>query len=155
MSNLIVLAGIPGSGKSTWARQFLDLKYRIISSDEIRKGLAGSLRTAHSEGIKPWDEFYRQIEVALNHSVDVVADATFLTRRHRQEALTVGQRCFAKTHLIVFKNLLQAIERNAARDEDDRVPKEVMDDMTTLYYNTLHDIDAEPWNSVTKVESFQ
>ena len=47
MPNLVILAGVPGSGKSTWARAFFDLKYRIVSTDEIRRRQFGTLKAAH------------------------------------------------------------------------------------------------------------
>lgn len=154
MANLIVLAGVPGSGKSTWARQFLDLKYAIVSSDKIRKELAGTLKAAHSDGVKPWDEFYARIANRLGHEVDVVADATFLTRKHRQRVLEVAWCAGARAHIVLFKNVLQASVRNAKRDDDERVPDKVMSDMMQLYYDSLLEIEQEPWDSVTKVESF-
>src|SRR3954467_9044685 len=153
MTNLIVLAGVPGSGKSTWAKTMLDLKYSIVSSDAIRKKLAGSLKQAHQDGIKPWDAFYDDIEQKLDHNVDVVADATFLTKPHRIRALEVGWKHNAKVHLVLFKNVMEATIRNANREEDHRVPDHAMSGMMSLYYDTLAALPQEPWDSITKIES--
>lgn len=154
MTNLIVLAGVPGSGKSTWAKQYFDLKYSIVSSDAIRKEFSKTLKDAHQQGVKPWDEFYKRIYERLTHSVDTVADATFLTTRHREKVLKLAADTGAKPHLVLFKNVLQASTRNARRDEDARVPENVMGDMMRLYWDTLARIPQEPWESVLKVESY-
>lgn len=154
MPNLIVLAGLPGAGKSTWAKTFFDLKYSIVSSDEIRKGLAGSLREAHEKAISPWDVFYKQIADRLTHSVDVIADATFLTRKHRDRAREVADKTGAALHLVMFDNWTEAFERNADREEATRVPANVMNDMLNLFWETLYLNDDEEYVTTTHIGAF-
>lgn len=154
MPNLVLLAGIPGSGKSTFAKTFFDLKYAIISSDEIRQRLAGSLREAHQQKLKPWDVFYSEIEERLVHGVDVIADATFLTTSHRDRGREVAERTKSAVHLVLFKNWLDADRRNNERDEDRRVPAKVMHDMMNLLWDTLARLPQEQYTTVTKIEAF-
>lgn len=154
MPDLILLAGLPGAGKSTFAKTLLDLKYSTVSSDAIRQRLAGSLPKAHAQDIRPWDVFYTEIEDRLRCSIDTLADATFLTRKHRERALAVAAKTGAQTHLILFKNPAEAFERNAARDGDAHVPTHAMAGLTGLYYDTLAQIIQESYASVTKIESF-
>lgn len=166
MPNLIVLAGVPGSGKSTWAHSIFDLKYSIVSSDTIRTRLYGSLKVAH-EGANPgkaesspnnkevFDIFHREVEEKLRHGVDVIADATHLSRKSRQRMLEIAWKTSAKAHLVIFKNLLEADFRNASRDDDARVPAEVMRHMEWKFYDTLAEHMQEPWDSVMKVEGFR
>jgi predicted kinase len=160
LPNLIILAGLPGSGKSTWAKSYFDLKYKIVSSDAIRARLAGSLREAHDKEIDPWDVFYQEITEALRHGVDVVADATFLTVRHRDRIRLVaetlnGSGYSIKTHFVLFKNIWTALARNSARGDESRVPAEVMDGMRDLYDETLVRLDQERYDSVMTIESYQ
>lgn len=154
MANLILLIGVPGCGKSTWAKTFFDLHYAVVSSDEIRKELAGSLREAHQEKVKPWDLFYDRIEDRLKHNVDTIADATFLTKGHRLRAREVADRCNADCHVVLFKNWHVATLRNEERDEDAKVPDYVMDDMHRLYMDTLAQLVQEDYATVTKIEAF-
>lgn len=154
MYNLIILAGVPGCGKSTWARRFFDMKYAVVSSDKIRKGLAGTLKEAHGQRIKPWDVFYRKIDEHLKHGVDVIADATFLTKRHRKRVAQIAWDNNSKCHLVLFKNVMEATIRNAQRDDDARVPESVMQDMVRLYWDSLYEIPNEGYDTITKVESF-
>ena len=155
MPNLVILVGLPGCGKSTWAKSLFDLKYKIVSSDEIRNRLAGSLREAHDKKVSPWGVFYQEITDALLHDIDVVADATFLTTKHRDRIREVAAETGAKTHLVVFKNIWSARARNAARDEETRVPSEVMDGMEILYRDTLVRIVQEEYDSVMTIDSYQ
>lgn len=154
MSSLILLAGMPGCGKSTYAETFFRGKYVIVSSDEIRKTLAGSLSDAHGKDIRPWDVFYQQLAECLEQDVDAVADATFLTRKHRLRAREVADRAVAQLHLVIFKNWPAAEVRNAHRAEDERVPPHVMRDMSDLYFDTLSEITAESYDTVTRIEAF-
>lgn len=155
MPSLIVLVGLPGSGKSTFAKTFFDLKYSVVSSDKIRKDLAGSLREAHEQQMKPWDVFYKDIGDRLRMDVDVVADATFLTRKHRDRAREVADKHKAIRHLVLFKNWMTANLRNNVRDQATHVPRAVMDDMLNLYYQTLAEIVQEDYATITKIEAFQ
>lgn len=45
MNNVIILVGISGSGKSTWAKEFVknDLNYLRVNRDDIRTTLVGNL----------------------------------------------------------------------------------------------------------------
>lgn len=162
MPNLLILAGVPGSGKSTWAKKFFDLKYTVVSSDEIRKRLFGEdLSVAHEPSVKAsnnalvFDAFHKEITEDLNHGIDVIADATNLNRLARQKLLDIAKLTNATPHLILFKNLLEATMRNAERPPETRVPKEAMDYMAAKYYDTLMDLVQEPYATVTKVESFK
>jgi predicted kinase len=155
--NLIILAGLPGSGKSTWAEEMFGLKYRVVSSDKIRIQGVGSLRDAHdaNKPFNPWPKFYQEITDALRMGVDVVADATFLTPKHRDQIREVAASVSGvKTTLVLFMNLFEAITRNAARDEETKVPVEVMDGMKDLYYTTLAQVIQERYDRVMRISSY-
>ncbi len=155
-TNLIILCGIPGVGKSTYAETFFRYKgYSVVSSDEIRRRNAGSVQEAFDKGYKPWDEFYERIEDQLRLGVDTVADATFLTVKHRDRARDIAQRWMADLHIVLFKNIWDAWERNKTRPEEDRLEYEVIDGMVTLYWDTLARLPQECYNTVTTVEQFK
>lgn len=159
--NLIMLAGIPGAGKSTFARSILTGADRIVSSDDIRKHIFKSLKAAHEPAIKAeankqvFNTFHDKINNYLYNGWNVIADATFLTRSSREKVVEIAKRHGAATHLILFKNLSQADMRNARRDEDAFVPEDVMAHMHTKYHNTLSELPQEDYDTVTKIESFE
>ncbi len=101
---LIVVCGLSGSGKSTVARVLGDLTgFPVVSSDVVRKDLAGFPRFAHS-GPKTADalygvEFTRRTYEALAHRAadllgsgrGVVLDATFRDAAGRRAVTAVGR----------------------------------------------------------------
>jgi predicted kinase len=158
MANLIILMGIPGSGKSTWAKTMLDRKYHIVSSDEIRKKKFGSLKEAHTpdqkaeNNQKVWWTFYREIEDCLKHNVYVFSDATNLRAFARERLREIADRTKAKTHLFVFDNIEQAAVQNLERDDDAVVPDQVMEDMLDQYTVAIETIQAgglEDYDTIT------
>ena len=162
MANLIIPVGVPGCGKSTWARTFLDRKYRIVSSDEIRLKMFGSLRAAFNgseEQVaenkeKVFKAYYDDIELALKHNVDVYADATNLRKYYRERLSEIADKTGAKTHVFLFRNLSTAAYRNLQRDFSDQVPREAMDSMYDKWYEAEGDIPFEVYDSVTVIEDF-
>lgn len=157
MPNLIILAGLPGSGKSDWAESMFGSKYRIVSSDKIRIQGAGSLRDAHDAEapFDPWPKFYQEITDALRMGVDVVADATFLTVKHRDLIREVAASVVGvKTMFVMFDNVYEAFVRNALRGEENRVPVEVMNAMSALHKDTVVRLVQERYDRVLRVSSY-
>lgn len=130
MTNLIVLAGIPGAGKTTWAHTLGWLKYAIT----------------------PFD--LKRIEEHLSHNVDTIVDAINLTKEDRRALLELAKTHGVTPHLVMFKNTVQAVSRNAARTDDKRVPEALMEKYMPMYYDALSEIAQEAWKSVTKIEGY-
>jgi len=160
MPNMIVLAGIPGCGKSTWAARLFDLKATILSPDAFREEKYGSLFEAHKPAARAeanayaWGRTHADLGDGLKHGVDCVVDATNLWRSGRLQLLEVGARSKAKCHLVLFKNLAEALDRNAARSTD-KVPVLDMERMCDRYYDTLSEVENEFWDSLIFIESFK
>lgn len=136
---LILLCGIPGSRKSTYAKNYISdcTKHTIhLSSDSIRAELYGD------ESIQgnPADVFSlmqkRAIE-ALNNGYDVLYDATNITRKDRQGIISVCPK-FAKIEChIVWAPIEVCIERDATRERT--VGKEVIDRMLKRFQAPYYD----------------
>jgi predicted kinase len=79
---VILVMGLPGSGKSFFAARLADLTgAEYISSDRIRKTL--DLYYTREEKLMVYDEMLRQSEKAVAEDRHVVLDATFYTRNIR------------------------------------------------------------------------
>lgn len=123
-----VLCGIPGSGKSTWAK----LRLRsgggeIISRDEYRFSLLqeGEDYFAHENEVLKW--FNEKISTAyLSVESDVYIDATHLSKRVRKRVLqTIGKHEDIEIIGVAFDiptNI--ALQRNAQRTGRALVPPE-------------------------------
>lgn len=79
MPKLIIMCGLQGSGKSTFAQQLNKdmLNSVLLSSDEIRKRFNTS-----NEFV--FECLYRQMNSALNNNQDVIFDATNIKLKDRQ-----------------------------------------------------------------------
>lgn len=151
MSILYIPVGIPGCGKSTM-RNRLDIATHI-STDGVRAQLRKPPGSIDQE---VFDEYHRLIGSFLRAG-SVYADATNLRAFARENLLGIAQETGAKTHLILFRNLSEAILRNSARTGDapgeGAVPHDVMLRMIEQYERALMDIPHEVYDYVTEVSS--
>lgn len=156
MHNLYVPIGIPGSGKSTWCRRMLDAV--VISSDDIRKQLFGTLRAAHDvtpeekkvRNGQVWDQFYMEVNLWVGAD-NVVADGTNLREAARQRLRDIATAQHAKVHAIVFNNTMQAFTQNLGRPEDMWVPQDVMNSFLGQFNEEYTHITKEPWDTYTEI----
>lgn len=150
--SLILLVGIPGSGKTTYAKNYIEQHYNTIhlSSDVIRKELYGD------ENIQgnPADVFSLMQKMAikaLNDGENVVYDATNITRKDRQGILSVCPK-FAKIEChIIWAPIEVCIERDATRDRT--VGKEVIDRMLKRFQAPYYDEGIDEIN-IVKPDNF-
>lgn len=102
---LIIIGGLPGTGKSTVARTFAELiGADHINSDVVRKRLAGaspdtSFSAPVGKGIytpEMTDLTYREMIIQIGHALSggrsVVLDATFSDERWRRQARGMARR---------------------------------------------------------------
>ena len=135
---LILLCGIPGSGKTFYAERIKDSYSYIVhlSSDTIRKELYGdeSIQGNPSEVFSLMQN--RAIEF-LNNGYDVIYDATNITRKDRASIIAKCPK-FAriKCH-IIWAPIEICIERDAARERT--VGKEVIDRMLKRFQAPYYD----------------
>ena len=137
--NLIILTGIPGSGKTTYAKNYIPYYPKHVvhcSSDSIRRELYGN---ASIQG-DPAEVFSlmqsRTIE-ALNDGYDVLYDATNITRKDRASIINVCPK-FAKIEChIIWAPIETCIERDAKRERT--VGKAVIDKMLKRFQAPYYD----------------
>lgn len=151
---LFMLAGIPGCGKSTWAKTFFR-PGQIVSSDAIReeKWPGEPYRKERNDAV--FGEFYRRVGDLLEEGNDVVADATFLVYWARWKAMDVAHYYDAEIHLIFFNNTMQGVSRNAQRLGHRHVPRDNMDLMISNHHESRSAILDENYTSITIIERTQ
>lgn len=105
MSKLVVLSGVPGSGKSYFSkllRKHKKAHVYIISSDALRDIVTGNQRNI-SEDELMWKMYY---ELAAVYSQDkngiVVLDATNRSRKYRIECVRELKTHFDEADLVIF-----------------------------------------------------
>lgn len=126
---LIILCGIPGSGKSTYAIGYM-INYPeqtiYLSSDAIRKELYGD-ESIQGNPAEVFALMQKRAFEALNEGYDVLYDATNMTRKDRASIIGICPK-FAKIEChVIWAPIETCIERDAARERT--VGKEVIDRM--------------------------
>lgn len=123
----IMLVGVPGSGKSTHAKNnYNNNNFTIVSSDAIRKELFGDENCQN----KPELVFHTMKQRALenlNNGKSVVYDATNIKRKDRLSVLDKIPNFVYKRADIIWSPYEVCIARNEARERT--VPYEVIDKM--------------------------
>lgn len=112
---LLILQGIPGAGKTTWAREFIKNKgteWVIVNRDSIRESL-GDYWVPKRESLVTSIENYT-IEISLNKGYNVIVDATNLNPSKLED---IGVYCNAEIEYKKFDvSLEEAIERDKNRE---------------------------------------
>lgn len=114
MSKLVIMVGLPGSGKSTYATKYTTQdRTTLVSTDEIRRELYGNPET-QGNAQDVFNEAYRRIEIALRAGDTVVFDATNLKARNRRYLIN-KYRPIADT--IIAEYINTPIDECIMRDE--------------------------------------
>lgn len=88
MARLILMCGLPGSGKSTYIKNRLEEDSQMwISRDAIRFSLVGEHEKYFSKETLVYNTFINNIVNGLSNDYDVYADATHISRASRQKLL--------------------------------------------------------------------
>ena len=107
---LVLVGGLPGTGKSTLARQLAEQRdFRVIRSDEIRKALAsdqsgGRRKSAFQTGIytaewieRTYTQCLLRAEQALADGERIVVDASFGSNEKRNRFIRLAERLCVPT----------------------------------------------------------
>lgn len=133
---LIILVGIPGSGKSTYAQSFEELGWVHLSSDLIRKELYGD-ESIQGDPNEVFSLMQKRAVDALNNGQSVIYDSTALTRKDRAGIIAACPK-FAKIECkVIWAPIETCIERDAARERT--VGKEVIDKMLKRFQFPFYD----------------
>ena len=127
MNKLIIMVGVPGSGKSTWLYQNKKINEFIVSRDTIRFNLLQENDDYFSKEDEVWETYVTSIESLLKSGETVYADATHLNHGARLKLLKALDIIPDEIEIIYFKIPLEiAQERNAHRAGRAYVPPEAI-----------------------------
>ena len=137
MNNTLYIAvGLPGSGKSTYAKNFIkDKEIEYLSSDELRAVYG---KSEEDQTVTPlvFGHIKRKVDEFLKDGKNVMVDATSVNRRERSDYINSAKKYGAKVVAIVFKMDRQGlIDRNKKRGEQGGrvVPDWVIDKMLAKF----------------------
>lgn len=120
-----MLIGIPGSGKSTYAKKKIDEGCIVVSSDAIRKELYGSEDDQNHNG-EVFNEMFYRTKIGLLAGAHVIYDATNLSRKRRINFLKQLPHCEKRATVFAVPFEI-CCERNSSRERV--VPQHAMERM--------------------------
>lgn len=134
---LIMLCGLPGSGKTTYAEHYKDTHNCVhMSSDNIRSELYGdpSIQGDPNEVFGVMNS--RTVEL-LNKGQSVIYDATNLTRKSRASIISMCPKPILLECVITWNSIEQCIENDKNRDR--HVGERVIDRMVKSFQAPFYD----------------
>ena len=131
MAKLLILKGIPASGKSTFAKQWVeeDPKTRIIvNRDSIRRSL-GVYWVLSREGLINELE-YETVKIAMSWGYDICLDATNLNSKYFNTWIKLAEN---EDYEIEYKQFDISLEEALKRDKNREFP--VGENVIINFYN--------------------
>lgn len=121
MQRIFVMSGMPGIGKSTWAKRFMEIsnaEIDYVSRDEVRFELVSVEEEYFSKEKIVFANFIHKVNESIAAGHDVIVDATHLNKASRNKLLRNLAFNHDNTALILVLmpfNLNLAIARNEKR----------------------------------------
>ena len=126
MNRLIVLSGVPGSGKSYFSASLkaaIKKHVYIISSDELRLNILGNQQDL-SEDDLVWRIYYKLVEAySIDKNGIVILDATHSKKVYRLDNIMPFRHLYDQVDLLCFRlDKELVLEQN--KDRENPIPKE-------------------------------
>lgn len=141
-NTLYITVGLPGSGKSTYVKNFIkDKEIEYLSSDSLRAVYG---KSEEDQTVTPlvFGHIKRKVDEFLKDGKNVLVDATSVNRKERSDYINTAKKYGAKVVAIVFKMDRQGlIDRNKKRGEQGGrvVPDFVIDKMLAKFEEPSYD----------------
>ena len=143
---LYILIGIPGSGKSTWAKRMAEESGAYwISRDAIRFAKLKDEDDYFAYEDIVVDEFISEIQNAIDDKYPIIiADATHLNYKSRNQLLSRLSLKGTSVVYVYFNTSLEtALKRNSKREGRAKVPNSVIEKMYNSIRLPTHYIKVE------------
>ena len=116
---LIVVSGLPGSGKSYFSRRLAErLPVAIVETDAMRRALFPSPTYGGAENARLFKACHALIRDLLTRGIPVLFDATNLVEHNRERLYNIAHRTGAKLILVRVEAPVEVIaQRLSMRDE--------------------------------------
>jgi predicted kinase len=132
---LVVLSGLPGSGKSTVAYALMQrVSAVLVQSDRVRKLLVPVPDYSTEESARVFAVIHAALERLLADGIPVILDATTLEEKQRRPLAQIAARAGARLVLVWVQAADREVRRRlAARHAGARAAYDVSDADVTVY----------------------
>jgi len=142
---LVVLCGVAGSGKSTFARKFFK-RTQIVSSDHCRAMISDNPAN-QAVSKHAFELFYFIIEKRLLVGRLTVADATSLSKETRRQLIEIARKYGFKVVIIIFDIPIEiCIERDSKRPR--KVGEQVIRNQYANFIEAKKSIPTEGFDEI-------
>lgn len=133
MKKLVLLAGIPGSGKTTLSQRLIDKGFVTLTADQIREELWGDAAEQNNKE-QVFEVFFQRLEEGLRRGWDIVIDNTNINGKHREPIIERARQAgYTDIQIWIIDTPLEVcLERNKMRSRT--VPEDIVENM----YRSLH-----------------
>ena len=154
MPKLMVMVGIPGSGKSTFAKHYSEDANNMptvwISRDEVRYSLISDKDEYFAKEKDVFKVFAKKINEALAEGKNVIADATHINAQSRKKLLASVTIPNIQIEACVMETSLQeCLKNNEKRSGRACVPKEAI---LRMYRQFEYPTFAEGFSSISNIK---
>lgn len=152
MAQLICLAGLPGSGKTTWALEFLKNhpNFLYISPDVYYERINGDDRD-RSHPFEIWMAMFRDIHTAEMNGRDVLVDSDNLTYAQRNQWIEWFPNF--DTHLLLFIEEDFNVCMDRVNKRRRTIPEVTMREKMYKWENPLEAGDCTEWDRVIEIKN--
>jgi predicted kinase len=113
---LIIVSGLPGSGKSYFSRRLAErMPLPIIESDAMRQLLSSRPDYSPGESVRLFRACHALIDELLRKGISLIFDATNLIERNREQLYRIGERAGAKLILVRVEAPQELVQQRLER----------------------------------------
>lgn len=139
----VMLVGLPGAGKSTFAKKYADENDLVyLSSDKIREELYGD-ENCQDNPSKVFEVLRLRTLDYLKKGIGVIYDATNINRKNRLHLLNNIQNISYKKCIIIWEDINKCIENDLNRNRT--VGKPIIEKMANNFQTPYYD---EGWDEI-------